>query len=76
MIAPLGWDWLGVALQIIGAASLAARILRPLICYIVMMIGALILIYTNLIKEDFPQMILQFAFTQINIIGILKWRSA
>lgn len=67
--------WIGTMLQIVGALALAARWLRPGVCYRIMLPGAGCLLVVAIIRRDWPQVILMTVFLAINCWGAWRWRA-
>lgn len=65
--------WIGTALQIIGAVSLAGHWVDPYWAYALMLPGAAIWALIGVWRADFPMIALQGTFTLIDLYGLFSW---
>lgn len=68
--------WLGTALQIIGAGGLASRLVRPVPAYWLMMGGSILWLDIAVFRGDMALAAMQFVFSALNLMGIVRWGKA
>lgn len=67
-------SWVGSGLQILGAAGLASRCLKPRFSYALMLPGSLLWFGLAIVDHDWPLATMQGVFSVINAIGFIEWK--
>jgi hypothetical protein len=65
--------WIGTAAAVSGATLIALRIGMEGYGFILFLVSSVLWLAAGILENDWPLMVLQAAFTIINILGIYRW---